>query len=60
MNIILFGLIAGQAAYYFISGKHQTNTDGWNILVGIQFFAGLAAMIWGWRRFKRSKGTEAA
>lgn len=45
LNALLFALIAGQAAYYFISGRYLNESAFWNTLVGIQFVCGLIAFL---------------
>ena len=50
--VILFGMVAGQALFYFISGKHYHNTATWNVLVVIQFVVAFGAMLWSWRAYR--------
>lgn len=52
-NIILFSLVAGQALFYFVSGKHHANTEGWNMLVGMQFIVAVAAIWWNSKQGKK-------
>lgn len=51
--VMLFSAaIAGQAIYYFVSGRSHENTDIWNAFVVLQFDVATGVLIWGWRKSK--------
>jgi predicted acyltransferase len=53
MLVMLFSaLIAGQALYYFFSGRNNENTTTWNIFVILQLVIAIGILIWSWRKSK--------
>ncbi|HEY8521086.1 MAG TPA: hypothetical protein VIN61_13470 [Gammaproteobacteria bacterium] len=56
INLFICALVLAHAAYWFLSGSHETATNLAVTLRVAQVVVGLVGIVWFWRRAQQAQG----